>query len=77
MFTEITTILFFILVINIIIILIIIKMVRLGVVFLNLARRKAIGLETRVGYISPENNAGIWHGAGVKSGFIETFSGKK
>lgn len=52
-------------------------MVRLGILFLNLARRKRVGLETRIGYISPENNAGIWHGAGVKSGFIETFSGKK
>ncbi|XP_057289500.1 39S ribosomal protein L28, mitochondrial-like [Hydractinia symbiolongicarpus] len=53
------------------------RMVRLGLLFINLARRKRVGLETRVGYISPENNAGIWHGAGVKSGFIETFSGKK
>ena len=50
---------------------------RLGTAFIQLARRKRVGLETRIGYISPENNAGIWHGAGVKSGFIETFSGKK
>jgi len=50
---------------------------RLGLVFVNLARRKRVGLETRIGYISPKNNAGVWHGASVKSGFIETFSGKK
>ena len=53
------------------------SMVRLGLVFLNLARRKRVGLQTRKSYISPENNAGIWHGAGVKSGHKETFSGKK
>ncbi|XP_002156837.1 large ribosomal subunit protein bL28m [Hydra vulgaris] len=53
-------------------------MVKLGVFFLSLARRKKlIGLETRKSYISPKNNEGIWHGAGVKSGFIETFSKKK
>lgn len=59
------------------------KMVRLGTCFTNYVRyscrgrRILEGLERRKKYISPENNAGVWHGAGVKSGFIETFSGKK
>ena len=57
-------------------------MVRLGLEFLNMARyiggkRTLIGLENRAKYISPENNAGIWHGAGVKSAFIEKHTGKK
>jgi ribosomal protein L28 len=57
-------------------------MVRLGFNFANLARyingkRTLIGLEQRKRYISPENNAGIWHGTGTKNAFIEGHTGKK
>ena len=57
-------------------------MVRLGFTFSNFARyingqRTLIGLERRKKYVSPENNAGIWHGAGVKTGFLEGPTGKK
>ena len=40
-------------------------------------KRRPAGLHEVNPYISPENNAGIWHGSGVKTGYIETFSKKK
>jgi len=62
-------------------------MVRLGLHFINLGKRQKLisrqgfyiynGLEDVKGYISPANNAGIWHGASVKTAYVPTWSGKK